>query len=350
MGSRFATCALEPTWPGRVPGFMTFDGGSMTDSTMLGRDGRAAAAAGRPSSAGPDGSAPPLSAVSWAAVFAGAAGAAALSLVLLILGTGLGLSSVSPFTGQGASAEAFGASTIAWLTFTQLAASGLGGYLAGRLRARWVSTHVDEVYFRDTAHGFLSWAVATLATAAMLTSVIGSIVGVGASATGAIAGGTGSAAVAAAGPAAQTAGRSADAEMGSGYFADKLFRTNASAPAAASSAPGADAASAGSSRPNAEAARIFASALEAGALPADDEQYLAQVVSQRTGLSQPDAQKRVDEDFAQMKAKVDQAREAADKARKASAHASLWLFVSLLLGAFVASFAATFGGRLRDLV
>src|SRR5579862_9291350 len=117
------------------------------------------------------------SAVSWAAIFVGAAGAAALSLILLILGVGLGLSSVSPFAASGASATTFGVSTIAWLTFTQLAASGLGGYLAGRLRTRWASTHVDEVYFRDTAHGFLAWAIATLVTATMLASTMGAIVG-----------------------------------------------------------------------------------------------------------------------------------------------------------------------------
>ena len=113
------------------------------------------------------------SAVSWGAIFAGAAAAAALSLILLILGTGLGLSSVSPWAQNGISATAFGVSTILWVTMTQVVASGMGGYLAGRLRTKWTSTHADEVYFRDTAHGFLSWAIASLATAALLGSVIG---------------------------------------------------------------------------------------------------------------------------------------------------------------------------------
>ncbi|MBU2411037.1 MAG: hypothetical protein KKC79_20600, partial [Gammaproteobacteria bacterium] len=122
------------------------------------------------------------SGVSWGSIFAGAVGAAALSLILLLLGTGLGFSSVSPWAGDGASAKAIGWSAIAWLTFTQIAASGLGGYLAGRLRSKWAGLHTDEVYFRDTAHGFLAWGVATLVTAAMLTSAIGSIVGAGAKA------------------------------------------------------------------------------------------------------------------------------------------------------------------------
>ena len=292
-----------------------------------------------------------VSGVSWDAIFAGAAGAAALSLILLILGVGLGLSSVSPFTGAGASATTFGVSTIVWITFTQLAASGLGGYLAGRLRTRWASTHVDEVYFRDTAHGFLAWAIATLVTAAMLTSAIGGIVGTTTSAAGSVVGGAATTAAAAA-PAAAGAMKSDGPSAGNGYFVDSLFRKDAAAPAAGASAPmgnGGDAAPMG-----AEAGRIFASGLESGTLPADDVKYLGQQVSQRTGLSQADAEKRVTDTFARMKAKADQAKadakEAADKARKASAYAALWLFVSLLIGAFVASFLATFGGRQRDLV
>lgn len=316
----------------------------MTDSSMLGR-ARAPVTAPPtltmpvPSDAGASG-------VSWAAIFAGAAGAAALSLILLILGTGLGLSSVSPFTGEGASASTFGVASIAWLTFIQLAASGIGGYLAGRLRTRWASVHTDEVYFRDTAHGFLAWAVATLVTAAVLTSTIGSIVGTTAKTAGVVAGGAGTAAVAAAAPAAASAAQGS----GNGYFVDSLFR--APAPAAGSSAPAT--APADPAQSTAEAGRIFAAGLESGALPADDVHYLGQVVSQRTGLSQADAEKRVNDDFAKMKAKADQAKaeakEAADKARKASAYAALWLFVSLLAGAFFSSFMATFGGRLRDTV
>jgi hypothetical protein len=321
----------------------------MTDATMAARDLRAAAVPDHRARApaGADVGEPARSAVSWAAILAGAGGAAALSLILLILGTGLGLSSVSPFAGRGASAETLGVSTIAWLTFVQLAASGMGGYLAGRLRTRWAATHTDEVYFRDTAHGFLAWAIATLVTAATLTSVIGSIVGGGAQVAGTVAAGAGTAAVAAAAPAA--AGAAKDADHGDGYFVDILFRKPAANGAAAAPA----AAPAEGAQSTAEAGRIFAAGLEAGALPQEDVSYLGQVVSQRTGLSQADAEKRVTDAFAHMKARADQAKaqaqEAADKARKASAHAALWLFVSLLVGAFVASLAATFGGRQRDL-
>ena len=126
---------------------------------------------------------PALSAASWAAIFAGATAAAALALILLLLGTGLGLTTVSPWannsTNNGISATSFGLTAILWLSFTLVVSYGMGGYLAGRLRTRWLSVHSDEVYFRDTAHGFLTWAVASLASAALLTSVIGSIVGTG---------------------------------------------------------------------------------------------------------------------------------------------------------------------------
>lgn len=308
------------------------------------------------------------SAVSWGAIFAGAAGAAALSLILLVLGTGLGLSSASAFSSQGASAATLGVAGIAWITFTQLAASGMGGYLAGRLRSRWTAVHTDEVYFRDTAHGFLAWAVATLVTAAFLASSVSAIIGTGVQAAGAAAGGVATAGASAAasarpagGPGAPTGG---DA---TGYFVDSLFRPDMNAAAPVAAAP-ADAGAASTAAPaagpsaglvqtnaatGAEVSRIMASALRSGTLPQDDTRYVGRLVSQRTGLSQADAEKRVTDIFGKAQAKLRDteaaARDAADKARKTSAHAALWLFISLLIGAFVASFAATFGGRQRDL-
>lgn len=318
------------------------------------------------------------SGVAWGAIFAGAVGAASLSLVLLLLGTGLGLSTISPWASQGASATAIGVATILWITFTQLAASGAGGYLAGRLRTKWAGVHTDEVYFRDTAHGFLAWAVATLLTAALLTSAVGSIVGVGAQAGASVAGGAATpATTATAAGAAGAAGSSGagDASSGpAGYFIDSLFRRDAGAPAAASptaapapasadaggaAAPAAAAASPSGTpeRSNAavtsEVSRIFMNTIRTGALPDADVKYVGQVVAQRTGLSQQDAEKRVNDTYAKAQAALNDAKvkaqEAADAARKASSYASLWLVVSMLIGAFVASFAATYGGRQRDL-
>jgi hypothetical protein len=300
-----------------------------------------------------EGSAPD-SAVSWPAIFAGAAAAAALSLILLILGVGLGLSAVSPWAQSGVAAATFGMSSILWITLTQLVASGMGGYLAGRLRVKWPSVHTDEVFFRDTAHGFLAWAVATLVTAALLTSTVTAIVGGTVQAGAAMAGGI--AANATAGAAAMAGAQSAKAAEASGpigYLIDSLFRKDAVATTLAASSGASDVATANSaSSAAAEVTRIFMNSMAVGALSGEDARYLAQRVAQRTGLSQADAEKRVTAIYTRAQTQWTDAQTAtkqtADSARKASAYAALWLFVSLLIGAFFASFAATFGGRQRD--
>jgi hypothetical protein len=293
------------------------------------------------------------SAVSWAAIFAGAAAAAALSLILLMLGLGLGMSAVSPWVNEGIGATAFGVSTILWLSFAAIVSSGMGGYLAGRLRTRWTEVHSDEVYFRDTVHGFLAWAVSALATAALLTSAIGSIVGAGVQAGAAVAGGVaGTAGAAVSGLAGSERGEGAE-EGPMAYFVDALFRRDAGAPGAADGAPGATGEARSPAADAAEILRIFRNARDAEQLPPEDARYVGQIVAQRTGLSQQEAEQRVSEVFArgqtQMRDARIAAREAADEARKATAYGSLWIFVSLLLGAFSASLAATWGGRRRDL-
>jgi hypothetical protein len=317
-------------------------------------------------------------AVSWGAILAGAAAAAALSLILLILGVGLGLSSVSPWTHDGLSAKTMGVSTIVWLALTQILASAMGGYLAGRLRTKWVAVHTDEVYFRDTAHGFLAWAVATLTTAALLSSVIGTLVGGGLQAGASVAGGVAHAVALTATSSATADGNGMGhsvAESGSmGYLMTMLFQTShpaaapvsavtpASAPAVASASQAAimagslapaPAAPAMSQATLAQASLVMAHAMQVGSMSTQDQQYLAQVVAQHTGLTQPQAQQRVGEAFAQvqtqLKAAKTQTKELADQARKASAYAALWLFITLLIGAFSASLAATFGGQQRDL-
>ncbi|MFV0675844.1 hypothetical protein [Variovorax sp. tm] len=292
------------------------------------------------------------SGVSWGAILAGAAGAASLSLILLLLGTGLGMSSISPWTDHGVNAATIGIATILWLTFAQIAASGMGGYLAGRLRTKWAGVHTDEVYFRDTAHGFLAWAVATLLAAALVGSVVGSVLSTGAQAGATVAGGAATAATAAG---AAAAGSQAASDNGPGpmsYFIDSLFRRDVgSTPPVAGD---------GSTSPvgneratSAEVSRIFLNSIRTGALPTEDVRYAGQVVAQRTGLSQQDAEKRVNDTYAKAQATLKdaqtKAKEAADAARKASAYGSLWLVISMLIGAFVASFAATYGGRRRDL-
>jgi hypothetical protein len=245
------------------------------------------------------------SGVSWAAVIGGAFVTAALSVTLLALGAGLGLSSISPWSNVGASASVVGTAAIVWLIAMQIISSAMGGYLAGRLRTKWATIHTDEVYFRDTAHGFLVWAVALVITASFLAAAATSMVG-----------GT-----------AQPEGRSSFDPHA--YFVDTLFRSDH---------PGPDR---NDAPVRAEVGGILANALRQKEVPAADKTYLVQLVTARTGLQPADAEKRVSEVFAE-------AREAADAARKAAARLLLWLFVALLIGAFCASYAATIGGRQRD--
>jgi hypothetical protein len=256
------------------------------------------------------------SGASWAAIIAGGFVTAALSLILLALGAGLGLSSVSLWSNGGLSASTIGMAAILWLILMQIMSSSMGGYLAGRLRTKWANIHTDEVYFRDTAHGFLAWAVALVITAAFLASAASSMAGAR----------TSSAAEARRVGDDQAEGREFDSNE---YFIDSLFRS--------------DSTKADSTSPSVrgEAGRIFRNALRQGEVPAADKSYLDQLISASTGLSQADADKRLSDVFAR-------AQQSAETARKTVAHSLLWIFLALLIGAFCASFAATIGGRQRD--
>lgn len=258
------------------------------------------------------------SGVSWAAVIAGAFVAAALSLILLALGAGFGLSAISPWSNIGASASTVGKAGIVWLIVTQIIASAMGGYLAGRLRTKWANVHTDEVYFRDTAHGFLVWAVGLVVTASFLASAALSMAG-GAAHLGA---------TMTTGASVQTDGRNSDANS---YLVDTLFRSDRRSPDASDVSV------------RAEVGRILANALRQEDVPAADKTYLAQLVASRTGLGQADAERRVVE-------VIGRAKSVADSARKTAAHLLLWIFLALLIGAFCASYAATIGGRQRDRV
>jgi hypothetical protein len=249
------------------------------------------------------------SAVSWPAIAAGAFATAAFSLILLSLGAGAGLSSLSPWSNSGVSASTVGKGALLWLVVIELIASALGGYLAGRLRTKWVDIHSDEVYFRDTAHGLLVWSVALVITAAFLTNAAARMVG--------------------AETRTPTASRSESvADDPNRYFIDSLFRSP-QLPTPNDAAI------------RAEVSAIFTHALAQKELPEEDKNHIAALVSARTGVSRAEADKRVTDAF-------DRTREAADTTRKAVAHSLYWLFVALLLGAFSASFAATIGGRQRD--
>jgi hypothetical protein len=258
------------------------------------------------------------SGVSWGAIVAGGIATSALSLLLLALGAGLGFSSVSPWSNSGVSSTTFNIGAGLYLIVMAMVASTIGGYLAGRLRTKWVGVHTHEVFFRDTAHGFLAWAFATVLSAAFLASAASHL------ATG-VSAGSGQAAGIAAANQTHVGG------VPLNNYVDTLLRADP----AATRAP-LDPAVRG------EMLRIFAQGLhDGGELAASERAYVAQVVAARTGLSQADAEKRVAD-------VIIQAKTALDNARSAAAHLSLWLTASLLIGAFCASLAATEGGQLRD--
>lgn len=266
------------------------------------------------------------SSVSWSAILAGGTAAAVLSFVLLTLGSALGLSMLSPwqmFSGNFTDAESvksFTAKAAIWLIVMQWLSSALGGYFTGRLRKRWTGLRSDETLFRDTAHGFLAWAVATLLTVTLLVSSAGMVIG----------GTVKTAAMAAPPPPRMEAVNDPNA-----YFVDMLFRspTRAEGPLQDS---------------RAETLRILANGFKNEGVTADDQAYLTRLVAARTGLSATEASARVDTTLADLDAAREKLKQNAETARKAAMHFSLFMFLSLLVGAFIASAAAAIGGRQRD--
>ena len=238
----------------------------------------------------------PQSAVSWAAVLAGAFVAGASSLVFVALGTGLGLAVTPPWL-TAHSVAAFTLYGGLWLIVTQWAASGVGGYVAGRLRTRWTGVHTHEVFFRDTAHGFLSWSVATVGVAALALAVAG-------------------------------LGATAGPEAAAQRDVDAMFHL-----------AGATAAQAAPSQ-RAEAERNLL-AMGAKAPPAADRTALADLVASGAGVAATEAQQRAD-------AAIAAVRQRGEATRKAAAGAAIFTAIAMLIGAFIACVSAALGGRLRD--
>jgi hypothetical protein len=283
---------------------------------------------------------PGKSAASWPAIIAGAFVAAALTLVLIALGSGLGFASISPWAGHGMSAAKFAATTAIWLIVTQWLSSAVGGYIAGRLRTRWIGTHPHEVFFRDTAHGLVTWAVATVLMAITLGATLFSAMGAGLHAASGVAAAGVASAAAVPGPGAMAPGSMGPGANAGAYGFDKLFR--------AADPSGNSGAASMQADPRAEAGHILAHSAAAGNVSDEDRAYLAQLVASRTGLSPADAQKRVDDFVASAMDTEAKARAAADTARKDASRAAIFTALSMLIGAFIASVSAALGGRLRD--
>lgn len=277
------------------------------------------------------------SAVSWGAVIAGAVIASAVSAMLVIGGTGLGFLSMSPWGDEGASGTALAIGSIVWLFVTHIISYGIAGYTAGRLRTKWTDVANDEIYFRDTAHGFLVWAVSAVVGLVILASAAASVVS-GTARAGATMVGAGAGAVTAAAAGATQAG--AD-NLSLDYFTDTLLRPNDPATAVNRQ---------GSARD--EASRILARSLANGEVSERDQDYMVTLVARESGVDEATARQRLTQVQEQAKQAAQEAKqkaqEAADAARKAAAAFALWAFASLLVGAFVASFSATIGGRARD--
>lgn len=331
----------------------------------------------------------PRSAFTWSVVIAGALAAWAVAFIFISLGAGIGLTVASPYSGP--TAGTLGIAGAIWLIFSETVAFATGGYLAARLRIR---DHLPgpETKFRDASHGFMAWVLgASLMAIAVLSA-------------GAFSARTAADAAGSAAGAAMFASRGTNAENPAAYYVDRLFRTdprkeadkqaastggaktpaasaaptpfvaaappsgnaapaatgqsapgagetNRPAPATASSSPHSDRQDSGGAAlsqqtaQRSEAMRILASGIASGKLDDADQQYLAQLVAARTGMTQAEANMRVTDVQNKAEAKL---KETAETARKAGAYLSFWSFMALLFGAVAATLAGMLGGELRD--
>ena len=260
----------------------------------------------------------------WGPVIAGAIGAAAISFVLLTFGSALGLSAISPYPYRGLSAPTFLVVATLYIALVQVCSYAAGGYLAGRMRSPWADGAESERHFRDGAHGFAVWALGLVISAAVVASGVSGAAKTAIEATSAV-----------------TAGAStSSAANPAQYAADFLLRPSANAPAdAAQSEGGVDPAS---------LTRVFTRSLASGALSDEDRGYLGLVVARQTGMSQPDAEKRVDAAFTEAKKTEQKARDVANEARKKTALAGFLAAATFAIACAAACLAAGLGGRDRD--
>lgn len=271
--------------------------------------------------------------IEWSPVILGALGATAISVVLLTFGAALGLTAVSPYPYAGLSAKATAILSGTYAALVMVGAFAAGGYLAGRLRAPWRAGVEEEQNFRDGAHGFGVWALGVVVMAALAASgAVAAVKGAAQATT----------AVAAAGTAGVAANPARPAMDPTDFAADRLLAPNP--------APGGPVTPAIGTRAELAApmARTFALAVRDGQLAARDRTYLAQLVMQQTGMNPADAERRVDETYAELKAAEAKARDAAEAARKAALIAAFAAAATLAIGCAAACGGAALGARHRD--
>jgi hypothetical protein len=245
-------------------------------------------------------------AVAWSAVIAGSAVTLVSSCILSLLGVGLGFAFAPAEFGMRGVAE-FTAAAAIWMIVVQWLSSALGGFLAGRLRVKWPGLHTHEVFFRDTAHGFLSWTLATLVMLGFFASALTAPLHM---------------------PRYDKGGPE-QTHMLDPYLS-RLYRVSGTAEATPLTPAQHD-----------ESALLLAKGSGKTAMAGEDRAYLTHMVETHTGLSNADAEQRVDTVTAELKAD-------GDKMRKAMASATITAVLAMLVGAFIACVAAAIGGAKRD--
>jgi hypothetical protein len=247
--------------------------------------------------------------VEWGPVVAGAIAAAALALVLhaFAVAIGLSVSSTAP-TWRDASFALVLLSGL-YLVLAALGSYGLGGYLAGLMRARLTSREGADL--RDGLHGLLVWAFATLLTAVIGLATAQSLTRLAA-------------------PSGSQAGSSTSVggENLIAYDLDRLFRAERRA-------------NTDLDYPRAEAARILLTTSSHRGMQPEDRAYLVRLTAAYTGLAQPDAERRVDEVTARAKENI-------SRARRTAVILAFMTGAAAMLGAAASWFAACAGGRVRD--
>lgn len=260
----------------------------------------------------PLGTAGAISNIHWGAALAGALAAAAVWLVLEGFGLGIGLSIASPAPSWRNASVGLALLSGIWILLMSIASFAVGGYIAGRVRARMAPAGVDEVEFRDGIQGLLAWAIAVLIGALMLLAMARTLAPAFAEREGGA-------------PSASAAGGGEPRFVS--YEVDRLFR--------------ADRRTEGADLARGEAGRLLMASVETRNFTPDDRSYLVRLVTARTGLAGPDAERRVD-------AVVAQTREKANRARRSAVVVAFMTAASLLIGAVIAWAAACAGGRHRD--
>ncbi|MGO4408068.1 hypothetical protein AB4Z10_27920 [Bosea sp. RAF48] len=257
--------------------------------------------------------------VQWGPILGGAVIATAISTIMTVFGSAIGLSMVSVDFEKSSSATALAIAGALWALWVMASATMAGGYLAGRMRQPNFDANGEERKVRDATHGLLVWATGALLITVVATSSL-----------------FGAAKTAASGVASASSGLASLVSQNVDPLAmtlDNVMRANGQPPTA---------------QERDEASRIFVSALKNDKIEQSDRDYLASRLAARSGISEQDAQKRIDDSYARLSQARETAKQAAERARKIAVLTAFLTAAALLVGAAAAAWAATLGGEHRD--